>query len=116
MTLDLLRPIVIALCLVAGWTVIGFYAVLCVAGYIYSREARRSRVRESEPDDWPGVSILVPAHNEEIVMAGALESLLHLDYPRDQMEILVIDDSSTDRTRRVVEHLNQFGVNPTDHL
>jgi len=51
------------------------------------------------------VSILVPAHNEEIVMAGTLESLLHLDYPQDRMEIIVIDDSSTDRTRRVIEHM-----------
>jgi cellulose synthase/poly-beta-1,6-N-acetylglucosamine synthase-like glycosyltransferase len=51
------------------------------------------------------VSILVPAHNEEIVMAGTIESLLHLDYPRDKFEVIVIDDSSTDRTRRVIEHI-----------
>lgn len=48
---------------------------------------------------------MVPAHNEEIVMGGTLESLLHLDYPRDRLEIIVIDDSSTDRTRRVIEHM-----------
>jgi len=79
--------------------------LMTVAGYLYSREAARSRRRESEVREWPGVSVLVPAHNEEIVMAGTVESLLHLDYPRDRMEIIVIDDSSTDRTRRVVEHL-----------
>lgn len=82
---------------------IGFYVLLTLAGCQYSWEAGRKR--GPEPERWPGVSILVPAYNEEIVMAGTLESLLHLDYPRDRLEIIVIDDSSTDRTRRVIEHM-----------
>ncbi len=103
MTLALLRDLLLALCLIGLWSVLGFYIVLTVAGFLYSREARRHRA--PDPEEWPGVSILVPAYNEEIVMAGTLESLLHLDYPRDRMEVIVIDDSSTDRTRRVIEHM-----------
>lgn len=103
-TAAVIHDLVLALCMVGAWAVIGFYAVLTVAGYVYSREARRRSAAPS-PREWPGVSILVPAHNEEIVMAGTLESILHLDYPRDRMEIIVIDDSSTDRTRRVIEHM-----------
>jgi cellulose synthase/poly-beta-1,6-N-acetylglucosamine synthase-like glycosyltransferase len=102
-TPQLLRDLLLGLCLLGAWSVIGFYLVLTIAGYLYSREARRKRA--PEPDEWPGVSILVPAYNEEIVMAGTIESLLHLDYPREKLEILVIDDSSTDRTRRVIEHM-----------
>jgi cellulose synthase/poly-beta-1,6-N-acetylglucosamine synthase-like glycosyltransferase len=102
-TVGLLRDVLLALCLVGAWAIIGFYVVLTIAGYLYSHEARGRRPRE--PEEWPGVSILVPAYNEEIVMAGTLESLLHLDYPRDRLEIIVIDDSSADRTRRVVEHM-----------
>lgn len=103
-TAAVIHDLLLALCMVGAWALIGFYAVLTVAGYVYSREARRRRAAPS-PREWPGVSILVPAHNEEIVMAGTLESLLHLDYPQDRMEIIVIDDSSTDRTRRVIEHM-----------
>ena len=103
MTFALARDLLLALCLIGAWSIIGFYTVLSIAGFIYSREARRHGA--PEPEEWPGVSILVPAYNEEIVMAGTLESLLHLDYPRDKMEIIVIDDSSTDRTRRVIEHM-----------
>lgn len=102
-TLALLRDLLLALCLIGLWSVLSFYVVLTVAGFLYSREARRRRA--PDPEEWPGVSILVPAYNEEIVMAGTLESLLHLDYPRDRMEVIVIDDSSTDRTRRVIEHM-----------
>lgn len=103
LTAQLLHDVLLALCLVGAWSVIGFYLVLTVAGYLCSREARSKRA--SEPEEWPGVSVLVPAYNEEIVMAGTIESLLHLDYPLDKLEILVIDDSSTDRTRRVIEHM-----------
>jgi hypothetical protein len=103
LTPQLLRDLLLGLCLIGAWAVIGFQVVLTIAGYLYSREARRTL--PPEPEHWPGVSILVPAYNEEIVMAGTIESLLHLDYPRDKMEIIVIDDSSTDRTRRVIEHI-----------
>ena len=101
----LVQEVLLALCLLGAWLVIGAYAVLTLAGYVYSRECGSGPRREDLPKEWPGVSILVPAHNEEIVMAGTIESLLHLDYPRERVEIIVVDDSSTDRTRRVIEHL-----------
>ncbi len=101
--MDLLRDLLLGISLIGAWSVIGFYVVLTIAGYVYSREARRKQAPDLE--EWPSVSILVPAYNEEIVMAGTIESLLYLDYPHDKIEILVIDDSSTDRTRRVIEHM-----------
>src|SRR5690606_33528805 len=56
--------------------------------------------------DWPGVTILVPAHNEERVLAGCLAAMCALDYPEDKLSILVIDDRSTDRTRAIAEELS----------
>jgi cellulose synthase/poly-beta-1,6-N-acetylglucosamine synthase-like glycosyltransferase len=108
MNLDLFALVhdsLLALALVGTWLIIGLYAVLALYGYIYSRESERARLETPRMADWPAVSILVPAHNEEIVMAGTIESLLHLDYPRDKFEVVVIDDSSTDRTRQVIEHI-----------
>jgi len=103
--LSLLHDIVLGLCLLGAWFVIGFYALLTLAGYVYSRQAARSRQRLPHADELPGVSILVPAHNEEIVVAGTIESILHLDYPRHLMEIIIVEDSSSDGTRRIIEHL-----------
>ncbi len=93
----------LAVCLIGAWAVISLYAVLTLAGYLYARESARG-AGPPDPEEWPFVSILVPAHNEEIVIAGTLESLLHLDYPHHRMEIIVIDDASTDRTREILEH------------
>ena len=51
----------------------------------------------------PFVSIMVPAHNEEYVIANTVENILKLDYPN--FEIIVIDDRSTDNTANVVREL-----------
>ena len=48
----------------------------------------------------PAVSILVPAHNEETVIADSVRALLALDYP--DFEIIVCSDGSTDRTAEVL--------------
>src|ERR1700687_3866780 len=42
--------------------------------------------------------VVVPAHDEEAEIAGTVESLLALDYPRDLFRVLVIADNCTDHT------------------
>lgn len=51
----------------------------------------------------PLVSIIVPARDEEEDMAAILQDLHAQAYPRDRMEVLVVDDGSTDRTAVIVE-------------
>lgn len=54
-------------------------------------------------DEAPLVSVLVPARNEEATIAACLRSLLAQDYPN--LEILVLDDGSTDATPRLVHRV-----------
>jgi len=49
----------------------------------------------------PPITILVPAHNEEKSICVALRNLLDLDYP--ELEVIAINDGSTDRTLEVVQ-------------
>jgi biofilm PGA synthesis N-glycosyltransferase PgaC len=51
---------------------------------------------EHEPSQWPGVTVLIPAYNEEAVIATSVHAALASDYPR--LEVLVLDDGSTDDT------------------
>lgn len=48
--------------------------------------------------DSPTVTVAVPAWNEERTLASTIESLLRLDYPKDKLSILVVDDGSSDDT------------------
>jgi cellulose synthase/poly-beta-1,6-N-acetylglucosamine synthase-like glycosyltransferase len=53
--------------------------------------------------DWPPVTVLVAAHNEEKVIANILSALMTVKYPYDRMLVVPVNDRSTDRTREIVE-------------
>ena len=69
---------------------------------------RRKDRMESGPAATPGVSIIVPAYNEEVGIAAALRSLAASDYP--DFEIIVVDDGSTDATLETVKALGIPGI------
>lgn len=53
------------------------------------------------------ISILVPMHNEEQVLDEALKALLKCDYDRDMMEIIPINDNSTDKTKEMLDEYHR---------
>jgi poly-beta-1,6-N-acetyl-D-glucosamine synthase len=74
-------------------------AALWVAGGLVFRW-RHEPTQAQEPEGgWPGVSVLIPAYNEEAVIAISVRAALDADYP--ELEVLVLDDGSTDDTESV---------------
>lgn len=63
-----------------------------------------------DPEEWPTVSVSLPAYNEEAVIGETLENLLELDYPEDKLQIVVVSDASTDRTDEIVRSYADRGV------
>jgi len=51
----------------------------------------------------PFVSVIVPAYNEERFLPQCLDSLACVDYPREKLEVIVVDNGSTDATREIAE-------------
>ena len=50
-----------------------------------------------------GVSIIIPALNEERVIGQCLQALTRLDFPKDSFEVIVVDNGSTDRTVEIAQ-------------
>lgn len=71
---------------------------------------RRTDEAETEPTDWPLISVSLPAYNEESAIEGALEALLAADYPAERRQILVTSDASDDRTDEIVRSYAHRGV------
>lgn len=82
-----------------------FFALTLTRHLLLLRFAVKDKTMPAVPpsDTLPRITILVPAYNEELVIESSLHSLLELDYPN--MEIIVIDDGSTDDTARVVRRV-----------
>jgi cellulose synthase/poly-beta-1,6-N-acetylglucosamine synthase-like glycosyltransferase len=55
--------------------------------------------------NFPVVTVAIPAYNEEDCIKGTLESVLNLDYPRDKLEVIVVNDGSVDKTKSIVDGL-----------
>jgi cellulose synthase/poly-beta-1,6-N-acetylglucosamine synthase-like glycosyltransferase len=58
----------------------------------------------------PSVSLLISAYNEEKVIGDKIKNSLALNYPGDLLEIVVISDGSTDRTKEIVRQYSDQGV------
>jgi cellulose synthase/poly-beta-1,6-N-acetylglucosamine synthase-like glycosyltransferase len=58
-----------------------------------------------ETAEWPRVTVFIAAHNEEAVIADAMEALLESDYPDGRMIIMPVNDRSSDGTREIIDQI-----------
>ena len=74
----------------------GFMNAFLMASLVLRPEALRRT-----PEQWPALSILIAAYNEEALIGETLRSIAALDYP-GALQIMVLDDGSTDGTAAAV--------------
>ncbi|SDK68979.1 polysaccharide deacetylase family protein [Streptomyces indicus] len=91
---------------VIGALVIGRFGLMLLLSVMHARRTRRSGFSWGPPVTEP-VSVLVPAFNEAKCIENTVRSLIGSDHP---IEVIVIDDGSTDGTARLVESLRLPGV------
>jgi 1,2-diacylglycerol 3-beta-glucosyltransferase len=92
------------------WAVLGLTTLMGIHAlrYVLARPlAAPEPFAGEEPEDYPFVSLLVAAKNEEAVIASLVKELCHLDYPADRYELWVVDDNSSDRTPMLLDRLIQ---------
>ncbi len=91
--------------------IVGLLAAYTVRHWLFTMNRLFARARAPYVDivdaTWPQVTVFIAAHNEEAVIAGCLEALLDVDYPRDRLRIVPVNDRSKDRTREIIDHYVQ---------
>ncbi len=68
----------------------------------FDRDARRRRTLTA-PASFPSVAIIIPCYNEAGTVAATADSVLALEYPKEKLSIILVDDGSTDATPEVME-------------
>ncbi|WP_066894751.1 glycosyltransferase [Clostridium nigeriense] len=99
---------VILYSLIIIWIIILINVVLVIGGYFYYLDTMK--VEDNEVlEEYPFVSVLVPAHNEGKVIEKTAKSLLAFDYPKDKYEIIIINDNSSDNSAEILSDIsNEF--------
>ena len=80
---------------------------------LFLRTRNRKPVRPEDPEIWPLVTVQLPLYNEMYVATRLLEAVCALDYPRDRLEIQILDDSTDETTvmlERVIEEQRARGL------
>jgi cellulose synthase/poly-beta-1,6-N-acetylglucosamine synthase-like glycosyltransferase len=95
--------------LIAIWVILLYHIFLTICGYKHFARTLADGDDDLQLDEYPTVSILIPAHNEAMVIGRTLDAMARLIYPRDKLQIVVVDDSSNDGTgkiiaRKIAEH------------
>ena len=91
------------------WGVIALVLVYTVRHYYFTFNRlfgdQRHPYIDIDGGQWPTVTVLVAAHNEEAVIADSLRALLEVDYPHDRIRIMPVNDRSQDRTRDIIDDI-----------
>jgi cellulose synthase/poly-beta-1,6-N-acetylglucosamine synthase-like glycosyltransferase len=100
---------VLTLMLYLLWAVIVLVLVYTVRHYYFTFNRlfgeQRHPYLDIDTGDWPTVTILVAAHNEEAVIADSLQALLEVDYPPAKLRIMPVNDRSSDNTRQIIDQI-----------
>ena len=86
------------------YTYLGYPLLLILLRFFVHRPVRKQFV--TVPEDLPFVTVIVPAMNEEAVIAEKIRNVESLNYPREKLELLIASDGSTDDTVGIAEGLS----------
>ncbi len=98
--------------LISTWILLLLNIFLTFSGYrFYTNSISKKIDILKELVEFPAVSILIPAHNEEKVIDKTVKAMLALDYPEDKLEVIVINDNSSDNTGKILEDIKKIYSN-----
>lgn len=80
-----------------------FFQVLLLVSFFDNKKKIDEEEFEHPLEHYPTVTVAVPCWNEERTLAGTLDSLLALDYPKDKLSVYVVDDGSKDGTLAIAQ-------------
>ena len=84
------------------WGILFFTLWLTIIwiSFLYADEPKKSKLKH-----YPKISVAIPAYNEEKTIKKTVNSLINSDYPRDKIELIIVNDGSKDNTAKVAKEI-----------
>ena len=70
-------------------------------------EEKKLKDKPKATNYFPKISVVVPAHNQENIIGKVLRSILKLDYPKNKLEVIAVNDGSIDGTKEILDKLKK---------
>lgn len=103
-----MQELMVIITLISIWSSL-LMASVTLAGAIHFWLKHSQQVVDITPlKHYPTVTIVVPAHNEEVVIAQTTRAILDLNYPADKVELLIFADNCSDQTARRAQAILQM--------
>ncbi len=86
--------------IIGGW----IFAILFIFLVFIFITAFISLFKKNKYKDYePGVSVVIPCYNEEKNISSCLDAVYNLDYPKEKIEVIAVDDGSKDNTFNILK-------------
>lgn len=82
-----------------------YFSVFLILVYFEKKELFKKEKQELKLNSYPYITIIIPAYNEEDSITKTLESVYNIKYPKEKLEVIIVNDGSTDNTK---EKINKF--------
>ncbi len=94
----------------------GAETMVRIAVVVYSQFRRPEKPMNIKDKELPNISVVIPAYNEEKIINRCIASIKIQDYPQEKVDIVVIDDGSTDSTvKRIINYAAGRNGNGNGH-
>ncbi|MBW3012008.1 glycosyltransferase family 2 protein [Candidatus Woesearchaeota archaeon] len=84
-----------------------YFAIFWLYSYIEKRTFFKSEKSITNLKEFPFVSVIVPAHNEQDSVEGTARSILAINYPKARYELIMVNDGSRDRTLDIMKGIKR---------
>ena len=92
--------------------VISFFGLFTSSLFLITFFDERNRVKFSakKPKVLPSISLVIPVYNGEKGVEKSIKNALSINYPKDKIEIIVVDDGSSDKSFEVAKRYEKYGI------
>ena len=94
----MISQIMMIIALISIWLSLAWGLVILFSAVHFWFKHSDFRVNTDPLPYYPKVTIVVPAHNEDVVIAQTAKAILDMNYPHDRVELLLFADNCSDRT------------------
>ena len=106
----MISQILMIFTLISIWLSLAWGLVILISAVQFWLKHSDFRVDTSPLLYYPKVTIVVPAHNEDVVIAQTAKAILDMNYPHDRVELLLFADNCSDRTYEDVTIIDRTGT------